>query len=284
MTKSQEHLLAISQRKLISTGVTDVLVERGDQKVVVSAAADSGAHFSEFGYARLVARSETDDELALKVWLRPEIPRDHLLTLFAAASDAVRAKFEAHDRGKAGVVRDMIKQAADRIATQARDRSTAFAAAQACVEALHRAGQLTEERLREFADAGSFDEIAVALSLLCDVPIGAVERALVHVRSDQLLVLARAADLTAQSVGAILATHAGRRVSAQDIEQCIAAYKRLKIETARTAIKFYRLREHVADQVANKRRMSSATIRLKSTVVWIRRIVVRRQAFSGCAL
>src|SRR5271169_4800882 len=70
-TKSQDHLLAISQRKLLSEGVTDVLVERGDQQVVVSTAANSGARFSEFGYTRLITRAGADDELALTVWSRP---------------------------------------------------------------------------------------------------------------------------------------------------------------------------------------------------------------------
>ncbi len=95
-TKSQEHLLAISQRKMLSEGVTDVLVERGNQQVVVSTAANSGARFSEFGYSKLITRAGADDELALTVWSRPEIPREHLLTLFATASEAVRLKLEAH--------------------------------------------------------------------------------------------------------------------------------------------------------------------------------------------
>ena len=42
-TKGQEHLLAISQRTRLSEGVTDVLVERGNQKVIISTAANAGA-------------------------------------------------------------------------------------------------------------------------------------------------------------------------------------------------------------------------------------------------
>jgi len=37
-TKGQDHLLAISQRKRLSEGVTDVLVERGDQNVLICTA------------------------------------------------------------------------------------------------------------------------------------------------------------------------------------------------------------------------------------------------------
>jgi uncharacterized protein (DUF2336 family) len=35
-TKGQDHLLAISQRTRLSEGVTDVLVERGNQKVIIA--------------------------------------------------------------------------------------------------------------------------------------------------------------------------------------------------------------------------------------------------------
>jgi uncharacterized protein (DUF2336 family) len=81
-TKGQDHLLAISQRAQLSENVTDVLVERGNKKVVISTAANAGARFSDFGYSRLVTRSENDSELALLVWARPEIPREALLTVF----------------------------------------------------------------------------------------------------------------------------------------------------------------------------------------------------------
>lgn len=81
-TKGQDHLFAISQRSRLSEDVTDVLVERGDQKVVISTAANAGARFSDFGYTKLVSRSKNDSELALLVWARPEIPREYLLTLF----------------------------------------------------------------------------------------------------------------------------------------------------------------------------------------------------------
>lgn len=246
-TKSQEHLLAISRRKLLSEGVTDVLVERGNQQVVVSTAENSGARFSEFGYSTLVIRSETDDKLALTVWSRPEIPREHLLTLFATASEAVRLKLEAADRGKAALVSDMVKQASDKLQTQARERSSEFAIAQAQVRLLQQSGELTEDRLREFAEASKFDETAVALSLLCDLPVGAVERALVHDHDDQVLVVAKSIGLSWDTTKAILLVQAKTKSrTTWELDQFQANFKKLKPETARTAIQFYRLRERAA--------------------------------------
>jgi uncharacterized protein (DUF2336 family) len=247
-TKSQNHLLAISRRRLLSEGVTDILVERGNQDVVVSTAANAGANFSEFGYSTLVKRSQSNDELAVRVWLRREIPRQHLLTLFVAASEAVRNKLTAADRSKANLFLDLVRQASDRVQTEARESSAEYASAWSHVTALHEAGKLTETELCGLAQAGRFDETTVALSLMCDLPIGLVERALVHDDSDQILVLSKTIGLSWATTKAILSMQAG---SAARIEQCFTNYHRLKPETAKTAIQFYRLRERAAKPTRN---------------------------------
>jgi uncharacterized protein (DUF2336 family) len=249
-TKSQEHLLAISRRTLLSEGVTDVLVERGNQQVIVNTAENAGARFSEFGYSTLITRAEADEKLALTIWSRPEIPREYLLEMFAKASEKVQLKLEAADRGKAALVRDMVKQASDRIQTQTREHSLEFAVAQAYVQQLHDTGMLTENRLREFADAGKFDETAVALALLSDLPIGAIERSLVRGHSDQVLVLAKSIDLSWDTTKAILLMQT-RTGSIHEFEQCHSSFMKLKPETARTAIRFYRLRERATKTVPN---------------------------------
>lgn len=243
-TKSQDHLLAISQRKVLSEDITDVLVERGNSQVVVSTAGNSGARFSESGYSTLITRSGSDDDLALAVWSRREVSRERLLALLTIASEAVRLKFAAADCGKAAFFDDLVRQASDQIQTQTRERSPEFAAAQERVRLLHREGKLTERSLREFAEADKFDETAMALSLLADLPIGAIERTLVHGHDGQLLVLSKSIGLSWETTKATLTVQAkANGSSTYDYEQGLANFKKLKLETARTAIQFYRLRE-----------------------------------------
>jgi uncharacterized protein (DUF2336 family) len=124
-TKSQEHLIAISHRDSISEAVTDVLVERGNTEVVVNTVANPGAIFSEFGCATLVNRSRESGEIARRVWVRPDIPRHHLLSLFAAASEDVQRQLETADRQKAELYRYMIAHAKNQVQTQIREDSEA---------------------------------------------------------------------------------------------------------------------------------------------------------------
>src|ERR1700733_3769349 len=80
-TKSQAHLMAISTRRVLSGAVTDVLVMRGDDDVVLSTVNNPGAEFSERGFTRLVNRAEGDEDLATCIGLRPNIPRHLYLKL-----------------------------------------------------------------------------------------------------------------------------------------------------------------------------------------------------------
>ena len=246
-TKGQGHLMAISRRRALGEAVTDVLVERGDSQVALSTAQNPGARFSDFGFSTLVQRSQGDDDLALTVWARPGIPRQHELQLFARASDAVRAKFEFVDPRKAELIRGMVAHASDQIQTKARNIDTRHAAARVEVEALQAAGHLDEGQLAAFARAGSFDAAAIALSLLTGLPIGLVERAIVNDRPEQVFVLTKAIGLTWETTEAILRLQAGSAGgSKHDLEQCRAAFARLQTVTAAKALSFYRLREKAA--------------------------------------
>src|SRR3984893_8990648 len=93
-TKSQDHLFAIAQRLRLSERVTDVLVERGNRKVIHKVAANTGARFSLAGYDKLSHRARRDRKLTLALARRRDLPRQYFLKLLQTASASVRAKPE----------------------------------------------------------------------------------------------------------------------------------------------------------------------------------------------
>lgn len=246
-TKSQAHLLAIARRKTLAECVTDVLVERGHQEVVRVAVENPGAQFSDFGYSTLVRRSANDDALAGGLWMRADVPRQHLLKLFAHASETVRAALTKRDPRKAILIMDTVAQATDRIRTESREASAEYAAAKARVEALHASGRLAETQLVEFAGAGQFDETAVALSILSALPISLIERAMTDESSEQVIVIAKAIGLGWPTVKAILLLQPGGLNDARHrLDRHFETFTRLRADTAKKAIQFYRLREKAA--------------------------------------
>src|ERR1700727_54672 len=93
-TKDQSHMLAITKRESIDESVTDVLVTRGNQKVVNSVVTNGGARFSDFGFLHMIKRAEGDSILAEQLGLRKDIPRHVFQQLIAKASDDVRKRLE----------------------------------------------------------------------------------------------------------------------------------------------------------------------------------------------
>jgi uncharacterized protein (DUF2336 family) len=243
-TQSQDHLLAISTRKVLVEAVTDVLVHRGNSAVVSATAHNAGAKFSEFGVSTLIRKARDDGDLALCVWSRPDIPRQNLVKLFVDASETVKNQLVEADPRRAELIKSMVAQATDDIQTKARAGSNDFAQASHEVRELNTAGKLNEAKLLTFADEGNFDRVVAALALMCDLPVGVVERALVQNQTEQIVVLARALDISWATTMKLLLMHAGVNGSSRhQLDVTFANFFRLQPATARTALKFYRMRE-----------------------------------------
>jgi uncharacterized protein (DUF2336 family) len=243
-TRSQDHLLAISGRKILVEAVTDVLVERGNRAVISATAHNAGARFSDFGLSTLIRKALDDGDLALCVWSRPDIPRQNLVKLFVDASEAVKNQLVEADPRRAELIKSIVARATDEIQAKARAGSNGFAEALRETRELLAAGRLDEPHLLAFAEEGSFDKVVAALSLMCDLPVGVVERAFVQHQTEQIVVLTRALDLSWATTMKLLLLHAGVNGSSRrELDVTFANFTRLQPASAQTALKFYRMRE-----------------------------------------
>lgn len=245
--KGQAHLLAIARRRSLSERVTDVLVARGDQQVVLSAVENRGAKFSDSGFSILVRRSNGDDRLATGVGSRPEIPPHLFRALLAKASATVRAKLEAEHPHALREVRQAVGEVVERMHEQIQGAGPDYAAARERVEALHRRGQLDDRRVDAIARNGRLEEIVPALALRCELPQDFVEVALRQERAEMILIIAKAAGVSWLGLRATLAARAGGRASASaKIAHLLASYERLKPATAQEIVRFHRARRQAA--------------------------------------
>jgi uncharacterized protein (DUF2336 family) len=246
-TKSQEHLLAISRRKTLSAALTDILVVRGDQQVVLSTVQNSGARFSNDGFAILVKRSNGDDLLAKCVGTRPDIPPYLFQRLLETASETVRTKLMTENPAARRDIDGVITDVTGRIRTQATIQPPEYAAAQVLVESLNLSGQLNAARLEAFANDGHFEQTVVALALMADMPTDAVERKMNEAHAEFLLILAKAIGLSWPTTKTIVALGNGKIPrSANEIDECEKAFQRLNRLTAQQIIGFHRTRERAA--------------------------------------
>jgi uncharacterized protein (DUF2336 family) len=243
-TKSQQHLLAIARRKTLPANVTDVLIARGERPVLAGLSSNTGAAFSDDGYATLAEKINGDQDLIVRLGTRADIPRPIFLKLMSRASDLARAKLRAAHPDKAAAVDAAVAESTERLQTGTRQESPRFTAAQDSVEALHDSGRLRDTDVEGFAKAKHFERTVVALALLCDLDIGMVERAMMHEQAETILVFVKAAGLSWGTARAVLLMRAGEAgISASDLDQNLASFERLKPATAQELVRFYRLKE-----------------------------------------
>ena len=246
-TKSQEHLLAISRREVLSECITDVLVIRGDQSVLRSAANNAGAKFSKEGFRHLVKVADGNDTLAACVGSRPDIPHHLFIVLLATASEEVRKKLVAENSHAGNDIDRTVISVTDDIRNDARAQSSSYAAAEILINSIQKTGQLTERTVQRFCEDGNFLEGMVALARICNVPIDVVEEAMTQEKPEGILVLARAAKMPWTTAKVLLSYRARQRgLPLSTIEQSMATFERLSPDTAQRIVGFYRTRKSPA--------------------------------------
>jgi uncharacterized protein (DUF2336 family) len=252
-TKTPAHLLAISGRSQIGAEVTDVLLQRGDRKVLHRLAGNSGANFSEDGFATLVKHSERDGELAEKVGLRLDVPLRLFRELLLRATEAVRARLLALAGPES---RDQIQRVLAAISEDSRHEAGFqnehdYAEAQARVLAMRTSGELNEAAIFEFAKSGRHADMVAALSVLCGAPVKLVENLLQSEHREAILVPCKAASLEWPTVRMVLTCRSvGRKMSDQDLDAARTDYFKLSQNNAQRVLRFWQVRQTASNNAA----------------------------------
>jgi uncharacterized protein (DUF2336 family) len=243
--KSQSHLLAISKRKTIPSSVTDELVTRGNQEVVHSVAGNTGAQISDFGFLHMIKRSSGDSILVEHLGHRKDIPRPMFQQLISKASADVRRKLELERPDLLGEIRSSVVEVAGSLQSRFGPATRSHFEVKRAMTLRHQRGVLNEQSIVEYALAHKIEETTVGLSLLCEVPIGAVELALLD--REMALILAKARGFEWHTAMALLFLGAkDHRIKAQDLEDLRDEFERLDIRTSRDVLNYYRSRKHSA--------------------------------------
>jgi uncharacterized protein (DUF2336 family) len=245
-TKGQDHLLAISGRKDLPAAVTDVIVGRGERKVIRKLAGNASARFSDAGYSGIVARADADDELVEILGLRLDLPVQYLRDLLRRATDAVRARLVAIAPPE---LQEEIKRVLNAIASAAAgDTSPArdFSRAEALVKLLHELNELDDAAVIKFAGANKFEEVAASLAILNDVPTDLMARLLEGPRSDLILIPCKSAGLNWPAVETILSNRPiTQPISEQTLKLALKDFGKLTPETARRTVRFWQVHNKI---------------------------------------
>lgn len=243
-TKSQGHLLAMSERPSLREPVTDVLIDRGDRFVHRTLAVNVGAQFSEFGYESLVLKSQDDEVLSESLAKRGDLPVQLLPRLLDRATQSVRDRlgFGATPEKHEKIRREVASIAGDvmREATKPRD----YTAAERLVDTLNRQGKLDEAVLTQFIKEGKHEEMTAALGLFSGAKCEVVERILNNVNAEGVVIVGKAAKLGWPTVQRILEKRfAHHAPSTKEIEDAKNAFLGLSESVAQRSMRFMQAQE-----------------------------------------
>jgi uncharacterized protein (DUF2336 family) len=241
-TKSQDHLFAISGRDNLSPDVTDVIVDRGERRVIRRLAGNATAEFSEAGYAGMVAHAEADDELTEVLGLRADLPIAYLRKLLQRATETVLARLMAiappEIQGEVSRVLKTIA-AAIGVAQSTRDFSTA----EAIVKRMKGLNELNDAAIISFSESRRFDEVIAALAILTNMPCATIEKVIDGPRADLVLIPCKSARLNWPATRAILAHRQVKpKIDERTLEVAARDYDKLSPDTADRTLRFWQVR------------------------------------------
>ena len=197
LTKGQRHLLAIARRSSLDEALTDVLVERGDKAVVLSAAGNPGARFSDRGYthAHQAVGTRRRTRRLRRAAARHSTPSPGAASRQGLGRGAPEARGgqsvdgAAHQGGGLAGRQHGARPGRRSAAQLRRGGPTDRRAA---------GGRSTQRKnAAAFAAANQFELTVVALACLCGLPIETVDRAMSDERPDAILIIAKAVGLAA---------------------------------------------------------------------------------------
>src|SRR5262249_23468022 len=147
-SKGQEYLEAIAVRPTVSESVSDALVNRGGDSVLVKLASNPRAILSRVAAEKVVERSEGNEALQSPLIARNDLPVDLLNEMFSFVSSKLRTQIiQKIDGLPQDVLDKALKQTSERFTREVRDLKDADNKARVFVAEKVRRRELNEALL-----------------------------------------------------------------------------------------------------------------------------------------
>jgi uncharacterized protein (DUF2336 family) len=242
-TKSQAHLLAVSERSTLPAPVTDVLVRRGDTQVARSVASNAGARFSETGFDILSTRARSDEVLAEKLARRADVPPHIFGQILVQARDAVRCRLLAaaapEMHAELGKVLDQVSGDIADEAPLTRD----YGPATRRILLAYPDGRIEEPDLLRLALGRQHDDVVAALSVMSAISVRTIDQLMSDERPDPIQFLCKALGLAWPSARSVLQLGPGRGISSETLAVARQEYDKLPVSAAQRMLGFWQDRD-----------------------------------------
>jgi len=243
-SQSQDHLRAVSSRKVVSEAVSDAIVERGDDETLGALLKNEGATLSRGASETAVSRAKANPELHAAVVERAALPPDLLNEMYFVVEARLRQRIlEQNAKLDPDLLESALNAGRARVATHDGALPPDYPEALAYVRELRAAGELTPQALARFLRSGGRTQFLIALAELAEIDFHTAQQIVNRRELDALAVVCKSANLDR----ALFLTYAVVLLSPEsDAMGKAKAYARLYAdlprETALRTLRFWRLR------------------------------------------
>ncbi len=252
--QGKEHQLSVSLRGNISEGVSDALVAKGDDEVVLSLINNASAEISRGAMEAIVDRSETSEELHEPLLNRKDLPSDLMHNMFWWVSSALKKHILTETQVDEETVDRMLAEAEQGMVREAEEEDDKLGRVERAVRRRMRLGQLNQDALVQYLRRGQVPEFIAGLGYLTDVDQNTARRIVFTPGHEAVAVACRAKGFDLSTFSTIVLLLDGATDSAsgevekqlrrpEEVAELLELYKEIPVETAKRAMRFWAIRQ-----------------------------------------
>ena len=243
--KSQEHLYAITKRDDIGEQLSEVLVDKGDDRVVEGLVMNQTAKIGRDTMEKVVERSQSSERIQAPLVDRPDLPADLMKDMLAFVSEDIKSKIlEQTNMVNAEKLDEMLHDVGEKIESRSNVRKDGKSKPELMIEELHRAGELDQSKLVEMVKQRKIPEFICGLAKVAELDMATTRRAIMDRSGEGLAIVCKSCDFD-QSTYSTFINYVWPD-SDRSIEQScklIALYNQVTKETAQRVMRFWRIRQ-----------------------------------------
>jgi uncharacterized protein (DUF2336 family) len=247
--QGQGHLQAISARPHVSTAVTEVIVERGDDETVSLLLGNEGADLSRTAHERIVDRAASNPRLHEAVVSRRSLPVDLLNEMYFVVESRLRERILSRNADIDPAELDRaLESGRKRMATRDGALPADYAEAEADIRVMRAKGELGPRALAAMLRGRQTTRFLVALAELANVDFHTAKRIVERRELDALSIICKAAGFEASLFLTFAVLILDRDADAMGrARQYGQLYNDLPMDVAQRTIRFWRMRRQTGD-------------------------------------
>ena len=247
-SKGQSHLMAMTKRLHIPQAVSDIIVDRGNDDVLINLCSNEGAKLSRQSLEALVEKSENIVKLQGPMARRRDVPIDLLQEMYFFVSSAVRQIIVETSEN---LDPEALAQSSAQMTQKIIHDELLLEGAIEYVDRLEKYKELTERRLVILLKEKRFNEFLIGFSRLTGIDFKIARRLVFEKSCDGFAIACRAAEFDQSSFAEFISLTNER--TSRDVNiarKLIQVYNKVPIETAQRTLRFWRVRQQTAKTAA----------------------------------